>query len=367
LKRFDSGCSPEHGAPTPLGWVQIPTFLKPGVYFIDQSWLFFVRGVVSQSEVAIILPMSTMHCFNEAFGGSMYTQNFRVRRCSMNRPLHRRTLSDVRIFELMLVWFSSKLEINDIAYVPEYETPQLVAAPKLKLVVIPGRSEDWTNESRRAVKALIDSGVNVMCMSGETMYSDITIDIDAGFVQRYSFRSRWVEKDGVNPLTNIIGCNPYHGGLCPGMWRKIASGNDPGFGRFTVVAPEDELFQGTGVAVGSRIDLPSMAYDGLPVLEYDENGFPVLDLSDFGGWTDIRLLAFCCGETSPEGKIGAFARFDAGPGKGKLIHMGSMAWSTRQAFDGTSKLTVSILDNVIDELLTGVERCDDLRQPEAKP
>jgi hypothetical protein len=220
----------------------------------------------------------------------------------------------------------------------------------LKLVIIVGRSEDWTSESRHVISQLIQSGVNIMCVSAETMYHDIQVNKYFGTVQRDRQRYRWVEKEGKNSIRNIIGSNPYDGGFL----IKMSGPNDPGYGNFTVVNHKDRVFKNTNLLNGTTIELSSVAYDGLPILYYDQENIPVFDFSDFNGWKKIEILGFCCGANSPDKRVGVFARFDAGTKAGKCIHMGSMSWGMTYAFESdeiTKKHVTTILCNVIDELL----------------
>lgn len=351
LERFDASCSTEDGAPAPLGKILIPYSLTTGAYLIDGKWLFFVQGSLTKADVAIVLPMSTMHFFNKALGGSAYDESrkqLRYLRCSMNRPLARSVLSSaVCISFELLRWLAITLKTEKVCYLADFEVPTLVRQSCPRLVIIPGRSEDWNHESRLAIRMLIDSGCNVLCMSGETMYWDILVDRSMGIVQRDRQRWRFVDKENCNPLRNIIGCNPYDGGFLIDM----AGENDPGYGRFKVVEAEERLFQGTGLAPDSIINLPSVAYDGLPISSYSEQGNPSIDLSGFTGWEAVRVFAYCCGVNTPERKIGAFALFDAGFGKGQVVHMGSMAWSMRHAFEPKQNAAQIILRNVVNHLL----------------
>ena len=347
MRRLAANSTTEGGSPAPLAAVRIPEYLRPGIYFLDGEWLFIVRGTPEKSSVAVVLPVSTMHFFNDAFGGSAYDASYagvQYLRYSMLRPLRSSLLAGQKISKEFLTHLSDILTTETVAWLPEYELPALTGKSSPRLMIICGRSEYWSKEARDAVGKFIDLGTHILCASAETMYHEITIDFASGVLQR-DRRYKFVEKDN-NILRNIIGANPYDGGFLP----KMAGDRDPGYGKFTIVDAEEAFFQDTGLADHDVFPMASMAYDGIPVREYDERGYPVLNLEGFDRWHDIRLFAFCCGSDSPKQRIGAFALFDAGSGKGRVVHMGSLAWTSRFAFTEGNPAP-RILKNVILDLL----------------
>lgn len=354
VAQFDAACSMETGAVESIGFITIPDSLESGVYFFDRDWLFFVQGEIERASVVVVLPLSTMHFFNNALGGSAYDEKYKGQqflRCSVNRPLHRTLLtSKACVSESALRWLTQKLTDQIVSYVSECDVESLAGAQRLELMIIVGRSEDWTIQSRQCMEKLLQSGVNLLCLSAETMYHDIKVDRLANVVERDRSRYRWVEKEQKNPLRRIIGSNPYDGGFLANM----SGHNDPGYGRYTLIDADDPIFRDVVLLRDNEIDLPSVAYDGLPVLHYDPAGKPILDISNVDGWARVDLLAFCCGVNSPAKRVGAFARFKGDHGKGDCIHAGSMSWVMNRIYEaeGQGKGNVlSILSNAIDELL----------------
>lgn len=348
MQRLEANSNMECGAPAPLTTVQIPEDLCPGIYFIDGEWLFIVRGNPAQSDVAVVLPVSTLHFFNNFFGGSVYDARYsglQYLRCSMMRPVSRSYLFvRAQVSKEFLQYILHTLSTRTIAWIPEYELPTLPESSLPALMIICGRSEYWSKEARNALQRIVDAGTNILCTSAETMYREISIDFGTNILERnrhYSF----VKNDN-NILRNIVGCNPYDGGFL----QNMTGDDDPGYGNYTILDAAAPFFDDTGLTNEDTIPLPSMAYDGIPVRSYDAKGYPIPDLTGFDRWQDIRLFAFCCGKDSPQQHIGAFARFDAGPGKGYVVHMGSMGWSSHFAF-APGNPAPRIMTNSIHELL----------------
>jgi accessory secretory protein Asp2 len=347
--RWDSIGLAETGGSVSLGTVLIPDQLPGGVYLLDKKWLFVVTGDVGSAELVVVLPLSTMHFFNDSCGPSAYSDEFKKQErmtVSSRRPLHVGLLSKACLTGFVS-WASTTLAHRRVCYLSDI---QLSHGPRQRwghVMVLVGRSEDWTKEAREAVQSHVVLGGNLLCLSGETMWHDITIDAAAHRLQRDRKRYRWADKLSFNPLRGIIGSNPYDGGFL----INLAGDHDPGFGKFRVCR-DSSLLEGTGFKKGDVIDLPSVAYDGLPVERY-EQGEPVLDLGTLSHWERVELIAFCCGEHSPDRRIGAFAIFKSTAPAGTCIHMGSMGWSHAKGLgrnDDTGRRIQRIVLNAIDML-----------------
>ena len=155
------------------GMFEIPSETPAGVYFVDHQWAF----VVSRAEAActVVLPVSTMQQFNNWGGRSSYTERDRqrlagqraaVHYCSVRRPLSRRFATDV--LAGFLDWLPrGALAGENIRFLADYDLPRSGALPATKLLLIPGRSEYWSRESRKAVDHYVEGGGDMVLLSSE--------------------------------------------------------------------------------------------------------------------------------------------------------------------------------------------------------
>jgi len=163
----------------PTGTLELPAGTPAGLYFIDDQWAFAVSR--SQGLCTVVLPISTIQAFNEWGGRSAYTERQRQRETghkaplhhySLRRPLARRFATDV--LAGFLDWLPRRaLAGEGIRFIPDYELARRDALAGTRLLLIPGRSEYWTRENRRAVDSYVAGGADMVLLSSETMLHEI--------------------------------------------------------------------------------------------------------------------------------------------------------------------------------------------------
>lgn len=326
----------------PIAQVDIPADLAPGPYLLDNTWLFFVSGPARRDGAVVVLPIYTMQMFSD-FGGVSYysSKNFAPSYvCSLNRPLGLKNLADIRIKPEALVWLQKLLQ-DGAAWIGDHELPSISPEALPRLVLIPGRSEWWTNEACGSFAKLLQAGVNFLLLASEMMYG-IIHPITAGAMLKLNKRQGKTRDASIRA---DVGCNPFDGGFISNA--MYADKNV--YGSFTVLDSQNILFAGADLNPGDVVNLCTAPYDGLPLSGYQENGWPVLDMEKLSSWQEVSLCAFSMGRDTPEKRIGAMAYLNSG--KGKLIHFGSLSWvDTAEVFSDPAHPGKRIMANAVNWL-----------------
>jgi hypothetical protein len=116
--------------------------------------------------------------------------------------------------------------------------------------------------------------------------------------------------------------------------------NDQGWNGYKIVKPASPLFDGLLLKKGDIISLPSLEYDGAPVL-YDEDGYPVPD-NEALGFEKIELLAFDKGFRGTE-TTATFIVFRKSSTSGVVINTSTTDWCSSGGMGGTSGNAIKII------------------------
>ena len=362
----------------PTATLEIPVETPGGVYFIDNQWAFIVSR--PQASCSVVIPLSTMQAFNDWGGRSAYTERQRQREAghkialhhySLQRPLARRFAIDV--LAGFLDWLpKGALAGEEIRFIPDHELARPHVLAGTKLLLIPGRSEYWTRESRRAVDAYVDNGGDMVLLSSETMLHEIRHEEDRlawwwwGSPEDPNSPAvpYWYDPARKYPLTPSIGPNPGYGGS-----HKPEAERHPEWGIYRVYDCRSPLAKACHLVSGQTIALRSTAYyDGLPVRWY-KGDLPMLDerALPFHRWT---LLGHSFGLDTPLRRIGAWFAFQRAPGSGRVVHFGSFAWSTMEGLGGSGPggaRPAEIVDATIRLMRSGAKLFAPQPEPAAVP
>lgn len=342
-KRLCGNATVEYGVPASLGEVEIPAWLKPGLYFFDKRWLFFVSAPLEEARALVALPIATMQMFSDFGGHSRYSEIVEKMweySCSLARPLSRFVLEhEVCIRADFFAWLTGCLN-GKIAFAADHDLPDLAAEKLPKLIIVPGRSEYWTSEAAEILSQLLEQSHNVIFAASEIMYCKLRRCGD-----RVTLDKKDAYRDG--SIRAVVGCNCFDGGFISSeMYR-----NDIGYGDFTVLDDSADIFKATGLKNGDIIDLRTLGYEGLPVLAYNEAGTPQVDRAGLSAWKQVDVAAFSMGQKGPDKKIGALAYFDAG--KGGVLNLGGMTWVSSDIFESEkAHPALKIWENALDFCLS---------------
>ena len=349
--------TPEFGTSLPpVGILSVPADMPGGMYTLDKKYAFFVSRSATPSHIAVLVPMTTMHFFNTAFGYNFYTKSYlesgRIHPFSARRPLPVAIAARNMWIDGFQRWCVRGLgDRLKVSFVPDTLVGDYHMLRRASVLIVVGRSEYWLRGAREVLDMHIQEGKHALFLTGETMYveavsSDCGDRYDVARPDRY-----WGRKQSEYPLLTSIGPNPFDGGIL-----SVKSGEeDPGFGVFRVVADAPPL-AAAGLREGDTIDLPTTAYDGLPLDGYDDDGAPIISADAIAGFDEFRLLAWAGGQETPKGTIGAFCAFRPAAGAGICVHAASMAWSkVIGASPPTPESTVAerVVESIVATLVEG--------------
>jgi hypothetical protein len=353
-------------AAEPTGTLELPAETPAGLYFIDNQWAFAVSR--PHGSCSVVLPVSTMQAFNDWGGRSAYTQREHQRATgqrtsphyySLRRPLTRRFATNVLVG--FLDWLPrGALAGEEIRFIPDYELEHPDALTGTKLLLIPGRSEYWTRESRQAVDTYVNRGGDMVLLSSETMLHEIRYENDRlawwwwGSPENSNspVLPYWYDSGRRYPLIPSIGPNPKDGGT-----HRAEAPEHPEWGTYRIHDIRSPLAQACGLKPGDSIPMRSTVYyDGLPVRWY-EGDVPMLDerALRFHRWS---LLAHSFGRHTPLQHIGAWFAFQRAPESGRVVHFGSFAWSAAEGVGGkgpAGSRPAEVLDATIRLIRSGAD------------
>lgn len=279
----------ENGYGLPLGVeFELPE-ISSGVYRIENKIPFIVK-TREAVDVMIVYAANTANAYSDSGGKSLYSSDDRPTMVSFRRPIPLQTLSQV-----CLKWFTSVQDLR-FGYVADTDMDFFESVQHAKVLVIAGHSEYWTREARLSFDRFVDSGGNALILSGNTMWWQVRYSDDR--TRMYCYKN--VDMDPISdPLFKTIEWST------PSLEYSILSSigahfplggygkrnNDQGWNGYKIVNPASPLFEGLTLEKGDIISLPSLEYDGAPMLGYDEEGDPILDRAALG-FEKIELLGF---------------------------------------------------------------------------
>lgn len=319
LQEIDKSFDVSNGARIRLGTIKIPDKMRPGVYFINKKFIFFVRDKLNPFSIVVLLPLCTYHIFSRWGGESYYTRTNKRNdfSCSMLRPIDIKSFANIRI-SIKALSFFQQLFGNNIYYIGDHELPN-IKSNKPALIINIGRSEYWTNESVMTVESLKGVSQKFLFVSSETMWRIVTIDnnkilLSINHMQRPPIIIR-----------EIIGVNPIDGGFV----TKDMYSSKFRYGNYTVISPQSFIFKETGLHKGDSIRLPTAPYDGLPINGFDGEGFPIIDKDVLlNKWKYIECFAYSMGniKLNYQKHIGAMSILKTLTSESEIIHFGSLSW-----------------------------------------
>jgi hypothetical protein len=241
--------APYHAGALGCGWqptmrISVPADARPDLYllYLESAVNQFVVPVIVRSpappEVAFVCSTDTWNAYNRWGGHSLYI--------SLWEPEERRWVSHHRpnpyanpygpgIFHLLEAesHVLKHLARNGVTY-GVYSDDDLVAGrlEGCKTVVLAGHNEYWCKEKVEEFDRLQAAGVNVLCLSGNTMFRRIVRDRLRDGFSRYGYYTA----EEVSPRL---------GAIYTGAGRETMA-------PYVVREPEHWIFEGTNVKAGDR-------------------------------------------------------------------------------------------------------------------
>lgn len=321
--------------------------LQSGVYLIEKEIPFIIK-TPDPVDIVVVYPSNTANAYADSGGKSLYSQEGRPPMVSFQRPVPLYYLSKV-----CLKWFS-KLRDFKIGFVADGDLDFFESIELAKVLVIAGHSEYWTRQGRLNFDRFVDSGGDALILSGNTMWWQVRYSEDRSQMICYKDKMldpvpddllktiNWHESLLAYPILSSIGVHFPLGGY--------GSRIDQGWDGFKIAKPESPLLEGLGLVKGDIFSLPSLEYDGAPIAGYDEQGYPIADVSELN-FEKFELVAFDRGYRGTE-TTGTFVLFQKTISSGVVVNTATTDWCAPNGMDGVSgNIVKTITYNALHKLV----------------
>lgn len=342
-----AGDASENGYNFPIAVEFVLPELKSGVYLVENKIPFIVK-TDQPVDIMIVYPSNTANAYSASGGKSLYSQQGRPTSVSFQRPIALQSLS-----QYCLKWFST-LENFSIGYIADLDMDDFENIVKAKVLVIPGHSEYWTRQARKNFDQFVSSESDALILSGNTMWWQVRYSEDHSKLICY----KDIEMDPISDplLKTIEWTSPsLDYSILSSIGADFPNGGyglkvDQGWNGYKVVAPVSPLFENLELKKGDIISLPTLEYDGTPILEYDADGYPIINSTALG-FERIELLGYDKGFRVAE-TVGTFIVFKKTLESGIIVNTSSTDWCSANGMGGQSgEIIKKVTFNALTKLL----------------
>lgn len=347
---------------------RLPSSFRSGVYLVDHLVPVIVkadRNAAPPADITIVYPTNTMAAYNEAGGRSMYTSP-KAPIVSFLRPVG--PISNLAFFSAFLEWFATPPAPPvpySIRYVADIDLEDYGEIAGSKLLMLIGHSEYWTRQARENFDQFVLEGGNALVLSGNTMWWQvryggnetqlICYKGEADPVSDSLLRTvNWTNPKLEYPPTSSLGTDFVHGGF-----GDETPGAKTGF---RILAPQSPVFRGLRVAAGDLLEIPTLEYDGAPLLNDPPTvGEPRLDLAALDAYrAEIIGYEYCVRDdteaavSAPPGNVATWLAYQRSSSSGMIINGASTNWCSRTGAFGVDGFRVrQVIVNMIEILMRG--------------
>lgn len=325
---------------------QIPEYFQSGIY----TWLgqipFVCKATNQAADITVVYPSNTTNAYNAAGGKSLYLPD------ASNRAAVLSFLrSNVIYYQQFYQWIDGLPYV--VRYVADSDLDNYGEIENSKIVVITGHSEYWTTQARLNIDKFIDSGKNVLILSGNTMWWQIRYNPSKNMMIGYKHgpadplgNTKYSTISFDDPIVNYSVANSIgadytlggYGETLPNRWNgyKIVQENSP-------------LFTGTGLTNGEILPLKSTEYDCVPVVKMLAPGsteIPVIDNTKLN-YYKAELLAYDFAQNLEPGDglgLGTFIVGQKTQTSGVVVNVASMDWCNYIVYNQFKVMTKNMID-----------------------
>jgi hypothetical protein len=348
---------------------KIPEYFTSGIYTWMGNIPFICKAAPNQPvDITVVYPSNTLNAYNFAGGKSLYVPDMN------NRATVVSFMRSNIVYYIEFYKWIDKQQYN-INYISDSDLEDYSQIQNSKLVIISGHSEYWTRQSRLNIDKYIDSGKNVLLLSGNNMWWQVRYNKSKNLMICYKgivenkkgeeltedpltgtlySTVNWVTPSLNYPIISSIGADYRYSGFGY-LQSKI------GYKGFKIVKASSPILAGSGLKNGDILNMPSTEYDGTAVKSFFGPGssqIPVLDNSVIK-FDRVELLGYdFATNTYPATNNQGFGTFMVGrksPTSGTIVNGASMDW----CYYIVEKEVQTITKNMIDLSLAGASLFSD--------
>jgi len=325
---------------------QIPQYLQSGIYTWQGQIPFVCKGANQAADIIVVYPSNTTNAYNPAGGKSLYLPDA-SNRASVLSFLRSNVISYPQFYQ----WIDGLP--YTIRYIADSDLDNYEEIANSKIVMITGHSEYWTTKARLNIDKFVDSGKNLLVLSGNTMWWQIRYNPGKNMMIAYKhgpsdplgntkYSSVSFDDPTVNySVTNSIGADYTLGGY----GRTLANRWDG----YKIVQENSPLFAGAGLKNGDILSLKTTEYDCVPVVNMIAPGsteVPVIDNAKLNYYKS-ELLGYDFAENLEPGDglgLGTFIVGQRTPSSGVIVNVASMDWCNYIVYDQFKIITKNMID-----------------------
>jgi len=344
--------------------VRIPNSIKSGFYTwklgsksVHENIPVVIKSADNFPEVTVVYASNTDNAYNLGGGKSLYGPSVEDR-CTVASFL-RFPFSPVDYTSSFFKWMS--LQSYNANFVADVDLDDYATIQNSKIVILTGHSEYWTKQARLNIDKFVDSGKNLLVLSGNTMWWQVRYNLEKNLMictkdhvsdplsNTIYNTQQWPTPALKYPTTSSVGVD-WNGG---GYGNQLANR----WNGFKIVQQNSPLFEGTELKNGDILKLPSNEIDGAPVVKMIMPGsdeIPVIDNSKLNFYK-VELLAFdfAVNGTKPNG-LGTFIVFKKKAKSGTVVNAATTDWCSPKGIGGSDHEKIAIITkNMIDKSLAG--------------
>lgn len=322
-----------------------------GIYLIDNKIPFIVKSQDKDNKLfTIIYPINTSNAYNPQGGKNLYYSylddepdpNNRAKYVSIHRPPHTNYYAIDKHSINFLKWIYNNHVIYDYNLITDIDMDkyQLYSDIKTSNIIIIGHSEYWTQNARNILRDCIDNGINIVNLSGNTLWWRVKYNSDRTVINCDKTVGSKNYKDSTTTFISldkspfdILGVSYEVGGF------GILSGSGKATsGVYKIYDHECPIFKGTNLNNGDIIKMPAVEFDGIFC---DEKG----NLSSiYNSYYKKRLCALGNCKKNDKNNVTGIICLKKTIASGIVINCCSMDWCGTCFKEHVITITKNILD-----------------------
>ena len=321
---------------------EVPNLIS-GIYLVENKIPFVIKST-DPVDAIVLYSSNTLNAYNQNEGYSFYTDPPSPI-LSFNRPQN--LSQSIEFYK----WLANT--DYSLGYLTDNDLEEYSNLQNSTIIIISGHSEYWSRNARENFDQFINDGNNAIILSGNTMWWQIRYNQESSNLIGYKYQTdpienpllktiNWYEPELEYPILSSIGADFRFGGY--GLRY-----DDLGWDGYKIILPESPLFNNCEIIMNQIISIPTLEYDGTPIIGTSDDGIPIID-KELLNFYQIELLGYDIGFRDGQ-TFGTFIVFQKQEYSGIIINTATTDWCNRGFIGSDSQLIKQITLNMIDLLL----------------
>jgi len=327
---------------------KIPQDFRSGIYTWDKTIPFVLKSSNKSVDITVIYPSNTINAYNYNGGKSLYAPD------GNNRSF---VVSFLRSTSILYKKFYKWLDEQaySINYVADSDLEDYNEIAESRIVIIAGHSEYWTRQARQNIDTFIQSGRNVIVLSGNTMWWQVRYAPQQNLMICYKGNPsdplsgteyntiNWYQKSLGYPVYPSIGVDYTQGGFGQTLSNR--------WDGYKIVNEKSPILAGTNLKTGDMLNIKSTEYDCIPVVKMIPQGsaeIPVIDYQKLKCYK-AELIGYDFAQNLVQGAykqqgLGTFVVYQRTSKTGTVVNTATMDWCWNIIYDEFQVMTKNMIE-----------------------